>query len=118
MFCTVTGPTLGRSTPPVVNWFQLLPVSDTDPVVCPNSPVTAYDTSADASCADPPPLSWMPAQSPAAGLPVPVAPPTLLSLTEVNTTGLAAVPAATSAPSTVMFGLDWVALAPQPLAGL
>ena len=49
---------------------------------------------------DPEPVAWIPAQSPAAGEPDPVDPPTLLSLIDVNVIGDPDVPLATSDPST------------------
>ena len=58
--------------------------------------MVAFSTSIEA-----PLLDTIPNQSPLAGLPEPVAPPTLLSLNEVKVMGLVEVPTALRVPSTV-----------------
>ena len=53
-------------------------------------------------------LDTIPNQSPLAGVPDPVAPPTLLSLKEVKVMGLVEVPTALRVPSTEMLPEDLI----------
>src|SRR5580704_5257982 len=64
------------------------------------TPQRPYSTEACSKRADEPSLSCNPRHSPADGSPLPVSPPTLLSLNPVNVTGEDEVPSATSDPYT------------------